>query len=357
MPRLRAFYLAGMLLFVIAASARGQSPILRSIHFEGAPDYSDAELMSAAGLKEGQSYSSDELQQRAKELIDTGIFEKVDYKFEGSKLNYSLSLVEESYPVIFGNVPLEKGPALDARIHQRVPLYHGKVPAEGTLLEGVRRALEAILAGEGVHAHVIATPVGDGTTHNVIAIRFSIDAPAVRIGSVRFDGVSDWIRPQLQGIVVRAGLTYDSAKSVDEIERQVADFYIDHGFAAVQVRASRSDRPSFADGAIRVPFTVTVKEGRPYRLGTVQISPEIPIDGAEIGRLMAARATTIPESTFIGTLVSQLQSLLKAKGYLDCRVIPQPELQDAAGVVNYVVSADLGTLYRLEYVKSAGGSQ
>jgi outer membrane protein assembly factor BamA len=357
MPRLRAFFLAGILPIAVAVSALGQSPILRTIHFEGAPGYSDAELMEAAGLKEGQSYSTDELQQRAKELIDTGIFVKVDYKFEGSKLNYSLSLIEESYPVVFGNVPLEKGPVLDARIHQRVPLYHGKVPSEGTLLEGVRRAIEGILAGEGVRAHVIATPVGDETTHNVIAIRFSIDAPAVRIGSVRFDGVSDWIRPQLEGIVARAGLPYDSEKSVDELERQVADFYLDHGFAAVQVRASRSDRPSFTDDAIRVPFTVTVKEGRPYRLGSVQISPEVPIDGAEIGRLMAARATSIPESTFIGSLVSQLQSLLKAKGYLDCHVIPQPQLDDAAGVVNYVVSADLGTLYRLEYVKSAGGSQ
>jgi hypothetical protein len=49
--------------------------------------------------------------------------------------------------------------------------------------------------------------------------------------------------------------------------------------------------------------------------------------------------------------------MLKAKGYLDCRVTPQPQLDDAAGVVNYVIGADLGTLYRLEYVKSVGGSQ
>jgi outer membrane protein assembly factor BamA len=354
---MRASHLAGLLLTVVATSARGQSPVLRSIHFEGAPGYSDAELMKAAGLKEGQSYSTDELQQRAKELIDTGIFEKVDYKFEGSKLNYSLSLVEESYPVVFGNVPLENGPALDERLHQRVPLYHGKVPVEGTLLEGVRRALEGILAGEGIHAHVIATPVGDEVRHNVIAIKFSIEAPAVRIGNVRFDGVSDWMRPQLQGIVARAGKPFDSEKSADELEQQVADFYLDHGFAAVQVRAIWSGKPAFADGAIRVPFIVTVKEGRPYKLGTVQISPEIPIDSAEIGRLMAARATTIPESTFIGSLVSQLESMLKAKGYLKCRVIPQPQLDDAAGVANYVISAELGTLYHLEYVKSAGGSE
>jgi outer membrane protein insertion porin family len=346
-----------LLLIAIASLARSQSPILRSIHFEGAPGYSDDELMKAARLQEGQSYSPDELQQRARELIDTGVFEKVDYKFEGSKLNYSLSLVEESYPVLFGNVPLEKGPALDARLHQRVPLYHGRVPAEGTLLEGVRRALEAILAGEGIHARVIATPVGDGITHNVTAIRFSIDSPVVRIGNVRFDGVSDWMKPQLQGIVVRAGKPFDTEKSADELERQVADFYVDHGFAAVQVRAIWSGKPTFAEGAIRVPFIVTVKEGRPYRLGTVQISPQIPVDGAEIGRLMAARATTIPESAFIGALVSQVESMLKAKGYLDCRVTPQPQLDDAAGVVNYVIGADLGTLYRLEYVKSVGGSQ
>jgi outer membrane protein insertion porin family len=357
MPRMRAYHLAGILLIVVAASARGQSLVLSSIHFEGAPGYSDSELMKAAGLKQGQSYSTDELQQRARDLIDTGIFEKVDYKFEGSKLNYSLSLVEESYPVVFGNVPLVKGPALDAKLHLRVPLYHGKVPVQGTLLEGVRRALEAILAAEGIQARVIATPVGDGATHDVIAIKFSIEAPAVRIGNVRFDGVSDWMKPQLQGIVARAGKQFDSEKSADEVERQVVGFYLDHGFAAAQVRAVWSGKPSFAEGAIRVPFTVTVKEGRPYKLGTVQISPEIPIGSAEIGQLMSARATTIPESTFIGALVSQLGSILRAKGYLDSRVIPEPHLDDAAGTVNYVIGADLGTLYHLEYVKSAGGNR
>jgi outer membrane protein assembly factor BamA len=357
MPRIRALFIAATLLIAVAAPVRGQSLVLRSIHFEGAPGYSDAELMKAAGLKEGQGYSSDELNQHAKLLIDSGIFQTVDYKFDGSKLNYSLNLNQESYPIVFGNLPLEPGQALDARLHDRVPLYHGRVPAEGTLLEGVRKALEETLAGEGIHAHVIAAPVTDETTHNVTAVKFSIDAPMVRIGNVKFEGVSDGIKQQLQDIAVRAASPYDAEKSPEELERRITAVYVVHGFAAVEVRVFRAGKPVIADGVIRVPFTIAVKEGRSYRLGTVEISPDIPIAKAEIDRLLAVRASTIPENKFIGDLVSSVESRLKAKGYLDCKVTPEPQVDDTAGVVNYVVSADLGTAYHLAYVKPAGASR
>ena len=63
------------------------------------------------------------------------------------------------YPVRLENLPLTPGKELDAALHDRVPLYHGKVPLEGGLTEQVRQALEEMLAAKGIKATVAATPL------------------------------------------------------------------------------------------------------------------------------------------------------------------------------------------------------
>ena len=41
----------------------------------------------------------------------------------------------------------------------------------------------------------------------------------------------------------------------------------------------------------------------------------------------------------------------KSKGYLDCKLTPQPTFDDATGVANYTVEIDPGSVYHLAFVK------
>jgi len=329
----------------------------KAIHFDGAPGYTDAELTVASGLKIGQSYSPEQLNESAKILMQTGIFDTVGYKFDGTKLNYTVTLSEATYPIQLGNLPFESGETLEARLRDRVPIYHGKVPTEGTMLEEVRVAFERLLAGDGLHVHVGMEAVTDQATHEVSSVKFKIDSLPVRIGGVRLEGVSDGIRQQLQQVLTQTGTPFDSEKSASDLERRVASVYAAHGFAAVQVHVFRYGKAAIADGEIRVPFTVMVKEGQSYKLGDVKISPDLPIDKAEIDRLLGTRASYIPESTYVQNLAQLVAVRLKAEGYLDSKVNPQPQLDDSAGVVNYTVSADLGQVYHLGFVKFEGASE
>jgi outer membrane protein assembly factor BamA len=326
----------------------------QSIHFTGASDYTDDELTSAAGLMVGQTYTSDDLKRQAQQLMDIGIFDKISYKFDGDKLNYTVKMSSQAFPIQVSNLPLQAGKGLEAQLQAKVPLYRGTLPAQGLLLEAVRRTLEELLVGVGVHAQVGTELVEDSATHTTAAIRFSIVSQPVRVGTVKLEGVSDFLRPQIELNAKLSDVPFDSERSAADIERRIMDAYAGYGFAAAQVHAVRYGFPVTADGAIRVPYKVTVKEGRSYRLGTVALAGNLPLDPVEVDRLMASRTSFMPENLFLGSLVSQVEMELKGQGYLNCRVALDPHLDEKAGVANYTVEADLGQTERVDLVKSAG---
>lgn len=344
----RCTFLLGLVSLVFVASpCHGQSSYTpQSIHFSGAPAYSDVELASAVGLKTGQAYSSDELKWYAKRLMEIGIFDKVAYKFDGEKLTYTVSVSSQLYPIQIGSLPLEFTGDLDSRLRAKIPLYQGAVPQSGTLLEAVRHTFEEMLALEGVHSQVTAELVEDPATHSASAVRFNVAGHPVKIGSLKFEGVSEFLKPEFDHDAALTELTFDGEKSAAELERDIQAIYAGHGFAAAQVHAVRYGYPVTDEGVIRVPYKITVKEGRSYRLGTVTLAQDLPIDPAEVDKLMAARSTFMPESMFVANLISQVEMRLKGQGYANCRVTLAPQVDENKGVVNYKVEADLGTSAR-----------
>ena len=337
-----------------------QSFTPEAIHFTGADGYTDEDLTTAAGLALGQTYTADDLNRHAKELLDIGIFDKIAYKFDGGNLTYTVKMSSQMLPIQLGNLPLEGGAGLDEKLHARVPLYHSAVPAGGLLLEAIRQTLEELLAGIDVHAQVASEVVEDPSTHNPTAVKFSIASQPVRIGSLKLEGVSDYLRPQIEQTLKLADMPYDAEHSASTIEQTIIDSYALHGFAGAQVHAVRYGYPTVEEGVIRIPYKVTVKEGHSYRLGTVTLAHDLPIDPAEVDRLMATRSTFMPENLFLGSLVSQLETRLKGQGYLNSHVILDAQLNEASGVANYTIKADLGNVEHVNLVKSAtvsGGLQ
>jgi len=339
-------------LFPAASQAHEQSLTPQAIHFDGAEGYTDEELAGAAGLAIGQTYSADGLKQRAQQLLDIGIFEKISYKFDGSQLSYAVKMNSQVYPIQLSNLPIESGEKLENQLHAKIPLYHGAVPAQGLLLEAVRRTLEDMLTGVDIHAQVGTELVEDPATHAPVAVRFSIVSQPVKIGNLKLEGVSDYLRPLLDKNLKISEMSFDPEHSTADIEHQIAEIYAGHGFAAAEVHAVRYGYPVIEEGVIRVPYKVTVKEGRSYRLGTVTFAHDLPIDPAEIDRLMGTRTSFMPENMFLESLVSQLEVRLKGQGYPNSHVTLEPRLDNAKGVANYVVNADLGQTERTSVVKT-----
>jgi outer membrane protein assembly factor BamA len=344
-------FLAACLLLLASLPLCAQKFIPKSIQFKGASEYSDQELLAAASLKPGATLTSVEMNDHSKLLMDSGVFDGITYKFDGQDLIYQLTVAPQLYPIRLENLPLVPGPQLDAKIHARQPLYHGKVPAEGTLLQGVIAVLEESLAGQGVHATVAATPFGVPGTKQVSAISFAISAPPVRIGPIKLAGPSIAMQGRARAFADHAsGAPFDTANSALNLERAFQSFYADEGFAAVKVHAERSGPPVAAAAAIDLPFTVTIDEGRLYKLGQIHLPPGAPIAQAEIDKYVAAALVPLKPAA-LRSIWGVVSARYKAKGYLDCVLNPIPSFDEPASTVNYTLEANTGPVYHLGFVK------
>jgi outer membrane protein assembly factor BamA len=357
MRRLPFALVAAIAALILAAPLPAQKFLPKSIQFKGDPEYTDQELLDAMGLEKGVVLSGADMSAFAQKLMASGVFDNVAYKFDGQDLVFLLTGDPTLYPVRLGNLPFIPGPDLDARLHRRLPLYHGKVPSEGSLLNDVRKSFEAMLAGEGVQATVAAAPYAGPHDHNkASAMSFSISAPPVRLGTVHIEGASLALLPRLHDVIqLSTDMPFNSIDTPAALERKVTDFYVNQGFAAVKVEAVRSGALVTTPDAILVPVQVNIQEGKPYKINSIRLPPDALVTQAEVDKIVAAPARLAPGEALPGVL-SLLNQRYKSKGYLDLVVAPHPTFQDAAGTVDYSIEIDPGSVYHVAYVKFANVS-
>jgi len=71
----------------------------KTIQFKGDPEYSDQELLAAAGLKKGAVLTSAEMNDHSKQLMDTGVFDTLTFKFDGQDLIFLLVPSTTMFPI------------------------------------------------------------------------------------------------------------------------------------------------------------------------------------------------------------------------------------------------------------------
>jgi outer membrane protein assembly factor BamA len=351
----RTFFLLLTAVVCLAASqpAAAQKYLPKTIQFKGAPEYSDQELLAASGLKTGKVLDFAEMSGHSQKLMDSGLFETLSFKFDGVDLVYTLVMHSELYPLRLENLPLMPGKELDAALHDRFPLYHGNVPAEGGLTEEVRQALEEMLAAKGIKANVKATPYTGPKSNTVTAISYSITDPQVRVGEIHLQGVSPEMQAKVKAVADRAMKTdYDTENTAANIERAFALLYTDEGYAAVKVHAERSDHPIAGSQAIDIPYHVTVEEGRHYKLGSIYLPSGEPLNLAEINKAAVTGSNAVEKQSVTGgvtlrTALLYVTGQYKSKGYMDCVVTPHPQYDEAAGNVNYTLEVQPGPVYTM----------
>lgn len=333
-------------------SAPAQKFLPKSIQFQGDPEYSTSELLAAAGLKKGVVLSYSDMQDYSKRLLASGVFATVAFKFDGEDLIFLLTPSTDNYPIRLENLPLTSGADLDTQLHAQLPLYHGKVPADGGLNEDVRADLEKMLTAEGLQADVIATTSVDVSTHQINAVSYSITTPPVQIAFASIGGVSDPFQTRVRAILDKAQKNpFSTTDSADNIERIVEQFYGDQGYAAAKVQAVRSGAPTLASGAIVVPFAIQVQEGRIYKVESIHLPPATPVTQAEIDKALAAGTGGLPVGVRVRSIWGLIAGRYHNTGHLDCKVTPHPSFNDADATVSYSVDVDPGPVYHLGFVK------
>jgi outer membrane protein assembly factor BamA len=325
----------------------------KAIRFQGAPQYAQQELLAAAGFKPEARVNLREVKAHAKQLNDTGLFEAIKFTSDSKGLLFTLTPSSQLFPMHLENVPLTPGKELDARLHERFPLYHGLLPASGSMLEGTRQTLEEMLAAKGVKATVKAAITSGMGPQKLTAMNFTVVLPEVHIGLIQLAGVSSAM--QAKADLLASGQTgngYDTENTAIGLQHAFEDLYQDQGYAAVQVDVAQVDPFIVSDQSVDIPYTVTIKEGGIYKLGAIDFPASALVARADVEKIAAKypAASGRPLDLFL----QAVRDAYHAKGYLDCSVVSHPSFSEVTHIVNYSIEIAPGAQYRLASVKFDG---
>jgi outer membrane protein insertion porin family len=324
-----------------------------AIRFQGAPQYTQEELLAAAGFKPGARLSATEVKARAKQLNDTGLFAVVKFSTDGKGLLFSLTPASQLFPIHLDNLPLQPGKDLDAKLHARFPLYHGLVPATGLLLEGIRQMFEEMLAGQGVKATVKAALTSGLGPQRITAMNFTVTSPAVRIGPIQLSGVSPAMQARANTLVAgQTGNAFDTENSSIGLQHAFEDLYQDQGYAAVEVAVTQINPPTVSDQAVEIPYSVAIKEGGVYKLGTIDYPADALVPRAEVQKVLSKYPAGSGRPLDLFLLA--VRDAYHARGYLDCSIVSHPSFNESTHIVNYGLEIAPGPLYQMGAVQFDG---
>ncbi len=341
-----------LLLCSLPLAAQKKAPP-KTIRFQGAAQYTQQELLAAAGFKPGATLNIREVKVHAKQLSDTGLFQEVKTSSDNKGLLFALTPSNQLYPMHLDNVPFTPDKELDAKLHERFPLYRGLLPASGSVVEGICRTFEEMLAAKSVKATVKAALTSGLGPKKLTAVNFTVVSPAVHIGRIQLSCISSAM--QAKASLLASGQTgndFDTENTAIGLEHAFEDLYQDQGYAAVQVIVAQVDPFAVSDESVDIPYTVTIKEGGIYQLGSIDFPASSLVARADVEKILSKypKGSGRPLDLFL----LAVRDAYHAHGYLDCSIASRSSFNEATHIVNYGLEIAPGPQYRLASVKFDG---
>ena len=225
------------------------------------------------------------------------------------------------------------------------------------MVDGICQTFEEMLANQGIKATVKAEVTSGIGPKKITAMNFTVVSPPVRIGPIRLSGVSPAMQAKVNVLVSgQAGNSFDTENSAIGLKHAFEDLYQDQGYAAVEVDGDR-DRSSMvvgpsSDQAIEIPYSVAIKEGGIYKLGTIGYPPDALVPRAEVQKVLSKYPAGSGRPLDLFLLA--VRDAYHARGYLDCSIVSHPSFNEATHIVNYSLDAIPGPLYQMGAVEFDG---
>ena len=359
----QAFSLLSVLWFVALSPAiYAQSAKLHEVHVEGLKNLSEAQVVALSGLTPGAQVGRKDLQDAADALVRTGLFAKVNYKFEThneSTLTVTFAIEENPrLPVSYDNFPWYSDSELDDAVKKALPFYDGHLPQAGEVVERAASALKEFLSARDpkieITHQVIASPLSEGSEQ-----QFHVEGPVLKIASLEF---SD---PKLsQDLAVRAHLSeivdhpYSRIMIDVFLSEQIRPIYQQQGFLQAkigpsEVRLSMNPNQKLPNA---IPVYVPCVPGPAYRWKGVEWKGNSAISTITLTNTLGMKAGELANGQAIEGAWERIREEYGQRGYLEAKVTPTPEFDDAAHTIAYQVAIVEGRQFRYGSMTISGMS-
>jgi outer membrane protein assembly factor BamA len=360
--RRASFLFAAFFAILAPPPLHAQTATLREVRAEGAKHLTEAQIASLTGLATGSQVGRKELQDGADALVHTGLFAKVNFKFDTHNDNLMVTFhVEENprLPVSYDNFPWYSDSELDEALRKELPFYDGHLPEAGQVVERAAAALKAFVSARDPHVeitHQVAlSPLTDGSEQ-----QFSVEGPVPKIAKLEF---SD---PKLtEDLAVRAhiaeivGHPYSMMTINIFLAEQIRPIYQQQGLLQAKIGPAEvrlSGNPNQQKLTDQIPVYVPCVPGTSYRWQGVQWKGNAAISSITLTNSMGLKAGDVANGQAIEGGWERVREEYGQRGFLEAKVTPVAAYDDVAHTTSYEVSIEEGQVYRYGSMAISGMS-
>ncbi len=332
---------------------------LLSVDVKGT-NYQPADVIAASGLRLGEDVTEESFKAATAKLGDTGLFTNIAYAYSyssaGTKLELELADNTELVAARFDNFVWYSDQELIRKLHGDIPLFNGKVPVAGSMVDQVASVLSGLVASHDPKLHATylrAAPSPDSP--KIDSVVYSVSGLPIKLRKLTYEGANTALLPFLQEVAKKVeGGDYLRSKLAFFADMDARAVYLKHGYLKAGFGEPQPQVASQGADAITVDVALPVTEGLQYKLATIEWTGNESFAAEQLRPLVHLAEGQPADAVQLKEDVASVQKLYGTRGYIKAAVTPEPEFHDPEASVAYKLRVNEGELYRLGEVDIDG---
>jgi len=350
------------LAILVSPLLHAQTSTLREVRVEGAKHLTEPQIVSLTGLASGGQVGRKELQDAADALVRTGLFAKVNFKYDTHNDNLVVTFhIEESprLPVSYDNFPWYSDSELDEALRKELPFYDGHLPEAGQVVERAAAVLKAFVSARDPNVEithqVVLSPLSDGSEQ-----QFTVQGPVPKIAKLEFGD------PKLtEDLAVKAHIAEIVSRPYSRmtinvfLAEQIRPIYQQQGFLQAKIGPAEvrlSGDPSQQKLAEQIPVYVPCVPGTIYRWKGVEWKGNTVVSSITLTNAMGLKPGDVANGQAIEGGWERVREEFGQRGFLEAKVTPVASYDDAAHTTSYEVSIVEGPVFHYGSMTISGMS-
>jgi len=320
----------------------------------GSERYKEEDLVRATGLQLDTQVTTDDLQNAANRLGNSGAFASVQYLFKpavgarGVEADFHVADTDKLLPVAFENFVWFSDSELRDAVHQAVPLFNGQLPSSGSMSDDVNAALAKILAAKGLPSDVnymLAAEFGQLPS----VYKFKVLNANVTIRNVTFSGAAR-MQPDLlaKATAPLKSTAYLRGDVLIVLQKNLAPLYRQRGYLKFAIADLK---PKLAEKGL-VDVEIAVTEGDLYTLGGFSWSGNTLFSSDDLSKRITLKPGEPVNALQLEHDLAEVKKLFGKFGREGAVINPVPTF--AEGSVTYAFEIKEGDLYHMGKLEIEG---
>jgi outer membrane protein assembly factor BamA len=320
----------------------------------GSQRYREEDLVRATGLTVNTQVTSDDLQNAANHLGNSGAFATVQFLFKpavgarGVEADFQVTDAEKYLPAMFENFVWFSDQDLQDALHQAVPLFEGNIPNSGTMSDDVSAALRKFLAAKGLPSeisYIMSATFGGLPT----AYKFKVADANLKISDVMLIGAARMTPEQLaKAVAPLKGTDYLRSDVAIVLEKNLTPIYQQRGYLKFAIAEIKPK----VDEKSQVTVEATLSEGEQYRLAGLSWSGNTLISSDDLTKHITLKTGNPVDALQLGRDLAQVRKLFGKFGREAVSIKPLPAFVN--DTVSYAFQVTEGDLYRMGKLEIEG---